>query len=232
VRATAWTRGDILLAGGGAVVLAAAAEAVWSLRARFALDLAGLSAWERAAVALWDFRPVPLALCAAGAALASLGLREPVGRLVSLRDPARRVLAAVAAGGAALALVVLFFALWVAAEGAVGGRDELGLTYSGSERVVTLLTQLAACLPLGVVLAVLAARLAAEPEPEGQGESGVPPRPTSVSVGEEMDELWREHLAHGPRRERARALLTRIHALEEVGDEEAARELAEEMRKL
>jgi hypothetical protein len=129
--------------------------------------------------------------------------------------------------------VVLFFALWVAAEGAVGGRDELGLTYSGSERVVTLLTQLAACLPLGVVLAVLAGRLAeAEPEPEARGEAAAPPRPPSASVGEEMDELWREHLAHGPRRERARALLTRIHALEEVGDEEAARELAEEMRRL
>ncbi len=218
-------------------MLAAAAEAAWSLRARFALDLAGLSAWERAGVALWDFRPVPLALCAGGAVLAYLGLREPAGRLASLHHPARPVLAVVAAGGAALAFVVLLFAVWIAGEGAVGSPAGLGFTYPGSERLVTLLTQLAACLPLGLVLAVMAGRLArVEPELErdeggGEGEAP-PPRPGSASVGDEMDELWRERLAHGPRRERARALLTRIHALEEAGDEESARELAEEMRRL
>ena len=218
-------------------MLAAAAEAAWSLRARFALDLAGLSAWERAGVALWDFRPVPLALCAGGAVLADLGLREPSGRLASLHHPARPVLAVVAAAGAALALVVLLFAVWIAEEGSVGSPAGLGFTYPGSERLVTLLTQLAACLPLGLVLAVMAGRLARiEPElerdeGEGTGEAA-PPQPGSASVGDEMDELWREQLAHGPRRERARALLTRIHALEEAGDEESARELAEEMRKL
>jgi hypothetical protein len=214
-------------------MLAAAAEAVWSLRARFAVDLAGLSAWERAAVALWDFRPVPLALCAGGAVLAYLGLREPAGRLASLHDSARPVLAVVAAAGAALAVVVLLFAVWIAEQGAVGGRDELGFTYSGSERLVTLLTQLAACVPLVLVLAVLAERLArVEPASEDEGEVPPAPRAASASVGAEMDELWREHLAHGPRRERARALLTRIRALEEAGDEASARELAEEMRRL
>ena len=214
-------------------MLAAAAEAAWSLRARFALDLAGLSAWERAGVALWDFRPVPLALCAGGAVIADLGLREPAGRLASLHHPARPVLAVVAAGGAALAFVVLLFAVWIAEQGAIGSPAELGFTYPGSERLVTLLTQLAACLPLGLVLAVMAGRLArVEPELEEDLEAAPTARPGSASVGDEMDELWRERLAHGPRRERARALLTRIHALEDAGDEDSARELAEEMRRL
>jgi hypothetical protein len=214
-------------------MLAAAAEAAWSLRARFALDLAGLSAWERAAVALWDFRPVPLALCAGGAVFAYLGLREPAGRLASLHHSARPLLAVVAAGGAALAFVVLLFAVWIAEEGAVGSSSGLGFAYPGSERLVTLLTQLAACVPLGLVLAILAGRLA-RVEPVSADEDEVPPatRPAPASVGAEMDELWRERLAHGPRRERARALLRRIHALEEAGDEESARELAEEMRRL
>lgn len=216
-------------------MLAAAAEAVWSLRARFAVDLTGLSTWERAAVALWDFRPVPLALCAGGAVLAYLGLREPAGRLASLHGSARPLLAVVAAGGAALAFVALLFAVWIAEEGAVGSGSGLGFAYPGSERLVTLLTQLVACVPLGLVLAVLAGRLArVEPVSEnGVGAAAAPAlRPASASVGDEMDELWREHLAHGPRRERARALLTRINALEEAGDEESARELAEEMRRL
>jgi hypothetical protein len=214
-------------------MLAAAAEAAWSLRARFALDLAGLSAWERAGVALWDFRPVPLALLAAGAVLACLGLREPAGRLVSLHDTARPVLAVVAAAGAALALVVLVFALWIAEEGGVGSSAGLGFTYGGSERLVTLLTQLVAWVPLGLVLAVLAGRLArVEPELADEAEAGPAVRPASTSVGDEMDELWRERLAHGPRRERARSLLARVHALEEAGDDESARELADEMRKL
>ncbi|MGH3060305.1 MAG: hypothetical protein ACRDNA_02715, partial [Gaiellaceae bacterium] len=66
-----WTRGDAILAGGAVVALAASAETAWSLRARFALDLDGLSALERAAVALWDFRPLPTAVFA-GAAVAVL----------------------------------------------------------------------------------------------------------------------------------------------------------------
>jgi hypothetical protein len=233
VRATDWTRGDVLLAGGGAIMLAAAAEAVWLLRARFAVDLAGLSTWERAAVALWDFRPVPLALCAGGAVLAYLGLREPAGRLASLHASARPLLAIVAAGGAALAFVVLLFAVWIAEQGAVGSSSGLGFAYPGSERLVTLLTQLAACVPLGLVLAVLAVRLTrVAPVSADEYEAAPAPRPESGSVGAEMDELWREQLAHGPRRARARALLARIHALEEAGDEAAARELAEEMRQL
>jgi hypothetical protein len=47
-----------------------------------------------------------------------------------------------------------------------------------------------------------------------------------------MEELWREHLAHGASRERARMLLRRIHALEDAGDADGARELAEQMRRL
>ena len=43
-------RGDLLLAGGLAVALAASADTAWSLHARFALDLEGLSALERARV--------------------------------------------------------------------------------------------------------------------------------------------------------------------------------------
>ena len=66
-----WTRGEAVLTGGAVVALAASAETAWSLRARFALDLEGLSALERAGVALWDFRPLPTAVFA-GAALAVL----------------------------------------------------------------------------------------------------------------------------------------------------------------
>jgi hypothetical protein len=47
-----------------------------------------------------------------------------------------------------------------------------------------------------------------------------------------MEALWAERLAFSPKRERARTLLERIRALEVAGDVEAARELAEEMRKL
>jgi len=231
VRATAWTRGDVLLAGGGAVALAATAEAAWSLRARFALDLAGLSALERAGVALWDFRPVPMALCAAGVVLAYFGLRESPGRLAALHVRARPVLAVLAAAQAALAFVVLAFAGWMAAVGRVGGRDELGFVYSGSERLVTLLTQVVACLPLGLVLALLAVLLS-RPEIAPEPALEVQPLSPPVSLFAEMDELWRERLAFGPRREQARALLLRIRALEEAGDDDSARELAEKMRSL
>jgi hypothetical protein len=47
-----------------------------------------------------------------------------------------------------------------------------------------------------------------------------------------MDALWRERLAFGPKRERARNLLGRIRDLEQAGEHESARALAEEMRRL
>ena len=55
------------------------------------------------------------------------------------------------------------------------------------------------------------------PRPRPGGRRGRTPGP-AAPVSEEMEELWREHLAHGPSRERARTLLRRIHALEEAGD--------------
>ena len=54
----------------------------------------------------------------------------------------------------------------------------------------------------------------------------------TVSLAEEMESLWAERLAFSPRRERARMLLERIRALEQSGNVEGARELAEEMRRL
>jgi hypothetical protein len=47
-----------------------------------------------------------------------------------------------------------------------------------------------------------------------------------------MEALWRQRLAHGPKRERARNLLGRIRERERAGDHEKARELADELRDL
>jgi hypothetical protein len=222
-----WTHGDAILAGGAVVALAASAETAWSLRARFALDLDGLSALERAGVALWDFRPLPTAVFA-GAALAVL--------LVPAGAWARAGLAVLAAAHAALAAVVLVLAIWIAAAGEVGGPDALGFAYPPGERAVTLVTQLVAWLPLAVLLAgvaVVATRPAGNRVLLGTGapaEAAAPEQ--SASLAEEMEALWAERLAFSPRRERARTLLERIRALEQSGDVEGARELAEEMRRL
>jgi hypothetical protein len=214
-----WTHGGAILAGGAVVALAASAETAWSLRARFALDLEGLSALERAGVALWDFRPLPTAVFA-GAALAVLLAPAGAG--------ARAGLAVLAAAHAALAVVVLAFAVWIAAAGDVGGPDALGFAYPPGERAVTLVTQLAAWLPLAVLLAWIAVVAARPPSNTVPLGSEAP----ATSVSEEMEALWAERLAFSPKRERARTLLERIRALELAGDVEAARELAEEMRRL
>ncbi|MGH3013346.1 MAG: hypothetical protein ACRDNR_16580 [Gaiellaceae bacterium] len=222
-----WTRGDAILAGGAVVALAASAETAWSLRARFALDLDGLSALERAAVALWDFRPLPTAVFA-GAAVAVL--LAPAGARV------RNGLAVLAAAHAALAVVVLAFAIWIAAAGEIGGPDALGFAYPPGERAVTLVTQLVAWLPLAVLLAGVAVAATRLPSNTVLLGNGAPAEPAAAlqaaSLAEEMEALWAERLAFSPRRERARALLERIRALEGSGDVEGARELAEEMRRL
>jgi hypothetical protein len=224
-----WTRGDLLLAGGAAVALAASAETVWSLRARFALDLEGLSALERAGAALWDFRPLGTALFALAAIAVLLATAEPLVRLETFAGPARAGVAVLAGAHAALAFLVVGLAVWIAAAGEVGRRDELGFVYSSSDRALTLATQLLAWLPLGALL-VLAAALAV-PRAREQ-EPGKDDAAAETPVSEEMEELWRERLAHGPSRERARTLLRRIHSLEATGDADGARELAEQMRKL
>jgi hypothetical protein len=222
-------RGDLLLAGGAAVALAASAETAWWLRARFALDLEGLTALERAGAALWDFRPLGTAVFALAALAALLGAAE-ARRLETLAAPTRTGIAVLASAHAALAVLVAALAVWIAAAGEVGQRDELGFVYSSADRVVTLVTQLLAWLPLGALLAVLAV-LAARAWPESSAEETDVPEP-EAAISEEMEELWREHLAHGPNRERARTLLRRIQALEGAGDTDGARELAEQMRRL
>jgi hypothetical protein len=219
-----WTHGGAVLAGGAVVALAASAETAWSLRARFALDLEGLSALERAGVALWDFRPLPTALFA-GAALAVLLAPAGAG--------ARAGIAVLAAAHAALAVVVLAFAVWIAAAGEVGGPNALGFAYPPGERAVTLVTQLAAWLPLAILLtwiAVVAARSPSNTVLLGSEAPAAAAQTTSLS--EEMEALWTERLAFSPKRERARTLLERIRVLEESGDVDGARELAEEMRRL
>ena len=222
-------RGDLLLAGGAAVALAASAETAWWLRARFALDLEGLTALERAGAALWDFRPLGTAVFSLAALAALLGAAD-AGRLEALAAPARAGVAVLASAHAALAVLVTALAVWIAAAGEVGRRDELGFVYSSADRVVTLATQLLAWLPLGALLAFLAV-LAARGWPESHAEEADAAGP-EAAISEEMEELWREHLAHGPNRERARTLLRRIQALEEAGDTDGARELAEQMRRL
>jgi hypothetical protein len=225
----AWARGDLLLAGGAAVALAASAETAWSLRARFALDLEGLSALERAGVALWDFRPLGTAVFALAAIAVLLGAAEPPARLESLAGPARAGVAVLAGAHAALAFVVVALAAWIAAAGEVGLRDELGFVYSAGDRAFTLATQLLAWLPLGALLVLVAAVALPQEHDLELGEDNSAP---AAPVSEEMEELWRERLAHGPSRERARTLLRRIHSLEDAGDADGARELAEQMRRL
>jgi hypothetical protein len=222
-----WTNRGAILAGGAVVALAASAETAWSLRSRFALDLDGLSALERAGVALWDFRPLATAVFA-GAALAVL--LAPAGART------RGALAVFAAAQATLAVVVIALAIWIAAAGEVGGPDALGFAYPLDERVVTLVTQLAAWLPLAVLLTGVAVVAARSPSNSLLLEAGAPAEASAgasaTSLSEEMEALWAERLAFSPRRERARTLLGRIRALERSGDLEGARELAEEMRRL
>ena len=221
-----WTHGGAIVAGGAVVALAASAETAWSLRARFALDLEGLSALERAGVALWDFRPLATAVFA-GAALAVL--LAPAGAA------ARAGIAVLAAAHAALAAVVLVFAVWIAAAGEVGGADALGFAYPPGERAVTLVTQLAAWLPLAVLLtwiALVAARAPSNTVLLGSEAPASAAAAQTTSLSEEMGALWTERLAFSPKRERARTLLERIRALEASGDVAGARELAEEMRRL
>jgi hypothetical protein len=216
---------DAAVLGGLAIAVAASADAAWSLYTRFAVDFAGLSALERAAAALWDFRPLATVVFTAGALIALASLPARTGRLATSSS----LLAVLAAAHAALALPVLAAAVWVAATGRLGGPDELGFVYSPGERTVTLATQVAAWVPMAGALgylAVFAARVQARAKEE---PAEAPP---TRSLGDEMEDLWREQLAFGPGRERGRALLGRIRALEAAGDAEGARELADELRDL
>jgi hypothetical protein len=223
-----WTRGDLLVAGGAAVALAASAAVAQAAQDRFAVDLSGLGASERAGAALWDLPPLRSAVFAVGALGLLAGLGEPAGRLERLHTVMRKSVAILAAAHAALGLVVLGLALWIATAGKVGDRDELGFVYSRSDRAVTLVTQLVGWIPL-VALLVLVAFVANRSE---QADEEPEPERSDASLSEELEALWRERLAHGPRRERARNLLSRIRVLERAGDHEKARELADELRKL
>jgi hypothetical protein len=228
MRGTAWTRGDVLVAGGAAVILATSADVAQTVQDRFAVDLAGLSALERAGATLWDLRPLATAVFAVGTLGVLAGLGEPPGRLERLHAPVRNGVAILAAAHAALGLVVVGLAVWVAVVGEVGDSEELGFVYSRSDRAVTLVTQLVGWIPLAALL-VLFAFVATRTE---QAEEEPEPERSDASLSEELEALWRERLAHGPRRERARNLLSRIKALERTGDHEKARELADEMRNL
>jgi hypothetical protein len=225
----AWSRTDWLLSGGAAVALAATADSAWSVYERFAIDLGGLSALERGGVALWDFRPTTSGLFLLGALAVLIALRGPRGRLHLAWEPARRGLVVLSAAHAAFGSVVLGLAVWIAVVGEVGQADELGFVYSKGERAVTLATQVLAYVPLVGLLAALASRAASLETPKRPEQVGIS-APPPVSV--EMETLWSERLAYGPKRERARLLLGRIRALEAAGDDESARELAEEMRRL
>jgi hypothetical protein len=224
VRAPAWTRGDLLVTGGALVGLAAIADTVRSLYERFAVDLAGLTALDRAAVALWDFRPLGAAVFATGAVAVLAGLERPAGP-TTLGRAVQPPLTVLLAAYATLGLVVLAFAVWIAASGSVGESDGLGFRFGEGERAVTLATQALGWLSLVVLFVVLALRSASEAEPE-------PSFSDPESVFDEMDALWRERLAFSPRREQGRTLLARIRTLEQEGDLAGARELADEMRRL
>jgi hypothetical protein len=228
MRRSAWTRGDLLVAGGAAVILAASADVAQTVQDRFAVDLAGLGALERAGATLWDLRPLATAVFAVGALGVLAGIAEPAARLERLHAPVRNGVAILAAAHAALGFVVLGLALWIAAAGKVGDRDDLGFVYSGSDRAVTLITQLVGWIPVAALL-VLVAFIATRTE---QADEEPEPERSDAPLSEELEALWRERLAHGPKRERARNLLSRIRVLERAGDHEKARELADELRNL
>jgi uncharacterized membrane protein len=216
------------MAGGAAVILAASADVAETVQDRFAVDLSGLGALERAGAALWDLSPLGTAVFAVGALGLLAGLGEPAGRLERFHVPARNGVAILAAAHAALGLVVVGLAVWVAAVGEVGDSGELGFVYSGSDRAVTLVTQLVGWISVAALLVLVAFVATRSEQPEEDPE----PERSDASLSEELEALWRERLAHGPRRERARNLLSRIRALERTGDHEKARELADELRNL
>jgi hypothetical protein len=225
-------RGDALVVAGATIALAAAADLAWTVSDGFSSELNELSALERAAVALWDLRPLAAAVFAVGALLVLRGLAEPPGRLARAHETVGTALAALAAALAALAVVVVALAAWVAVAGEIGGRDELGFVYTSRERAVTLATQAVSWLPLALLLGVVALRAAKRmPGPVLVSE---PPAPAArqLQVSTEMEELWSDRLAFSAKREQARMLLARIQALERAGDETGARRLAEEMRRL
>jgi hypothetical protein len=228
MRGTAWTRGDVLVAGGAAVILAASADVAQTVQDRFAVDLAGLSPLERVGATLWDLRPLATAVFAMGTLGVLAGLGEPAGRLERLHAPVRNGVAILAAAHAALGLVVLGLVIWIAAVGEVGDSGELGFVYSRSERAVTLVTQLVGWIPLAALLVLVAFAVTRSEQADEEPE----PERSDASLSQELEALWRERLAHGPRRERARNLLSRIRALERAGDHEKARELADELRNL
>jgi hypothetical protein len=224
VRPLGRTRGDLLVAGGAAIALAATAETVRSVHARFTIDLAGLSALERAAVALWDFGPLSAAVFAAGALAVLIGLAEsPAG--LGLRRALGPVLDLLLAAYTTLGLVVVSLAAWVAAAGRLGEADGLAIRFDGGERAVTLATQAVGWGLLAGLFVALTRRI-------GTNAESPPPEEERLSLFEEMDALWRERIAFTPNRERGRTLLHRIRSLEERGDLSAARELAEQLRRL
>jgi hypothetical protein len=227
-----WTRGDLLVAGGSVVAIAAVADLAWTINDRFSADLAELSAFERASVALWDLRPLAAALFALGAFIVLGGLAEPPGRLARAREPVQAGVAGLAAPLIALGFVVVGLAAWVAAAGEIGGAEELGFVYSARDRFVTLATQAAAWLPLAALLAVLARSTLRVRSDAPAAQAGQPAPVEPRRLSEEMNELWRERLAFSTRREQARTLLGRIQALENAGDDAEARRLADEMRRL
>ena len=204
--------------------LAAASDTARTLYERFAADLAGLSALERAGVARGDLRPLGPAVVGAGALAVLAGLGKTSGRPTHPARWARPLLAVLLSAHAALGLVVLGLAVWLAAKGSVGGPDELGFRFTDGERAVTLTTQVLAWAPLVALFGLLALKATEPGRPE--------PDPAPPLVSDEMDALWRERLAFGPKRERARNLLGRIRDLEQAGEHESARALAEEMRRL
>jgi hypothetical protein len=211
-----WKSGDLLVLGGAAAGAAACAETAGSLYERFAADLGGLSTGDRAALALWDFRPLGAGLFAL-ATLALLAGDRIEGAL-------RTALTVLVGAFAALGVLVVLAAVWVGARGFVGEEDGLAIRYTDGERIATVVTQTLGWAPLVAFLVFLALRLTEK--------SPVHEETREDSVVAEMDELWRERLAFSPRRERGRELLARIRALEAQGNLAEARELAEEMRRL
>ncbi|MEO8290090.1 MAG: hypothetical protein ABI649_03740 [Gaiellaceae bacterium] len=224
----AWTGGDWLLAGGIVLALLGLGEEAWTIKGRFDPAVLGLGAPERAAVALWELRPLVFVPFVLGALLVLAALLEPPGRLGEARERARPVLTVLAAAHAVFALVVVGLAGWVAAAGSIAGRDEITFFYSGSHRALTLATQALAYVPLAALLAAVAMRASFEPVPVEKAE----PPARSPGLLAEMEELWSERLAFGPRREQARRLLERLRALEGSGDVEGAQQVADQLRRL
>jgi hypothetical protein len=241
------------------LALAGTASVVVEARAAFDRDLTGLSAFERAAVALWDLSPLPLAVAAGGALLVVIALVSDDSQLSGPRPAAARVLVLLASAGAAFGAIVLVRALWLAVVGSVETDTGVLFGFSAGDRAAMLVLQAVAYVPLCAFLLVVAVRCVRllEASSGDCAESGFPgehagstrreeargkldPEPLGAAFEAQLPEtplargerLWQDRLVFSPNRNRAAELLAELRREADAGDDVAARRLLDQLERL